>query len=408
MDAVNNLSKKQQKALEREQKRQEAFQKIKHQEKLSFWTLFRYKYLTSYFAKKFFLAIFRYVLLVGLCFVIIYPYLSKIFSSIMSREDFVNVSVKLLARYPTLDTYKAIIQDNNYFQALLNTSVLSLMCAVIQTLTCTVVGYGFAKFNFKGKKILFVLVIFTMIVPHETIQSSMNMKFTHFDIWNIFSGAGNFFKSLFGAITTKGGFGAWGDRISASIDQAVKWNTTVEGGTLLGTPIGYLRGVVTGLFGGDINGINMMTTSWPLAILSLTCLGFKNGLFIYIMRQYFNGVPDELEEAAYVDGAGVYKTFTKIIMPMSTTMLVTIFMFSFAWQWSDSFYTGMFLKQSVLLPSIATKIPKSLDTNYAAQNAFEAAIRNTSGLLILFPLVVLYLFAQRTMIEGVERSGITG
>ena len=68
----------------------------------------------------------------------------------------------------------------------------------------------------------------------------------------------------------------------------------------------------------------------------------------------------------------------------------------------------MFLKQSVLLPTIATKIPKSLDTNYAAQNAFETAIRNTSGLLILLPLVILYLFAQRTMIEGVERSGITG
>ena len=407
MDAVN-MTKKEQKALEKERKRQDAYQKIKQQEKLSFWTLFRYKYLTTYFAKKFFLAIFRYVLLVGLCFVILNPYLSKIFTSIMSRDDFVNVSVHMLARYPTLDTYKAIIQDNGYFQALLNTSVLSLMCAVIQTLTCTVVGYGFAKFNFKGKKILFVLVIFTMIVPHETIQSSMNMKFTHFDIWNIFSSIGNFFKSLWTAITTKGGFGAWGDKIGASIDQAVKWNTTVEEGTILGAPLGYIRGFLSGVFGGDITGINMMSTSWPFAILSLTCLGFKNGLFIYIMRQYFNGVPDELEEAAYVDGAGVYKTFTKIIMPMSTTMLVTIFMFAFAWQWSDSFYTGMFLKQNVLLPTIATKIPKSLDTNYAAQNAFETAIRNTSGLLILLPLVILYLFAQRTMIEGVERSGITG
>lgn len=351
---LSTMSKKEIRAIERQQKKEAAYRKIKAQDKLPFWTLFRYKYCTAYFAKKFLLAIFRFVLLIGISYVILFPYLSKIFASFMSRDDFVDVTVKLIAKYPTLDTYKAIIQDNSYFSALLNTTTLSLMCAVLQTLSCTLVGYGFAKFNFRFKKLLFVLVVFTMIVPHETIQLSLFMKFRYFDIWGIF-------------------------------------------------------GAISKLFGGSWSGLNLLNTNWPLAIMSITCIGLKNGLYIYIMRQYFNGVPDELEEAAYVDGAGVYRTFVKIILPMSATMLVTIFMFAFAWQWSDMFYTELFYtgNKSVLLPDIV-KIPSSLDTQYAAQNAYESAIRNTCGLLILAPLVVLYLFAQRTMIEGVERSGITG
>ena len=91
-------------------------------------------------------------------------------------------------------------------------------------------------------------------------------------------------------------------------------------------------------------------------------------------------------------------------------MMVTVFMFSFSWQWSDTFYTGLFFtstKSAILLPNIV-KIPVSLDTNYVAQASYEAAIRNTCGILILLPLVIIYMFAQRTLIEGVERSGITG
>lgn len=325
-------------------------------EKTTFWELCKYKFFNLYFLKKVAFAIFRFVLLVGISYVVLFPYISKIFGSFMSREDFVDVSVLLIPKYPTLDTYKAIINDNKYVEALLNTATISVLCGVIQMLICAVVGYGFAKFNFKGKGILFLCVIFTMIIPHETIQLSMFMKFRYFDIFGIIEGV----QKLFGVETP-----------------------TVP---------------------------SLLNTNWPLIILSAGGLAFKNGLFIFIMRQYYKGVPDELEEAAYVDGAGVFKTFVSIILPMSVPMLVTIFMFAFSWQWSDTFYTGLFFSsttQRVLLPDIVT-IPKSLDTEYAAQVTYEKAIRNTCGLLILAPLVFVYLFAQRTLIEGVERSGITG
>lgn len=325
-------------------------------EKTTFWELCKYKYFTLYFLKKVLWIVFRFVLLVGISYVVLFPYISKIFGSFMSREDFVDVSVLLIPKYPTLDTYKAIINDNKYIEAILNSATISVLCGVIQMLICAVVGYGFAKFNFKGKGILFLCVVFTMIIPHETIQLSMFMKFRYFDILGLFEGV----QKLFGVASPK-------------------------------VP-------------------SLLNSNWPLIILSFGGLAFKNGLFIFIMRQYYKGVPDELEEAAYVDGAGVLKTFVQIILPMSVPMMVTIFMFAFSWQWSDSFYTNLFFTnttQRVLIPDIVT-IPKSLDTEYAAKLSYEKAIRNTCGLLILLPLVIIYLFAQRTLIEGVERSGITG
>lgn len=325
-------------------------------EKTTFWELCKYKYFTPYFLKKVLWIVFRFVLLVGISYVVLFPYISKIFGSFMSREDFVDVSVLLIPKYPTLDTYKAIINDNKYVEAILNSATISVLCGVIQMFICAVVGYGFAKFNFKGKGILFLCVVFTMIIPHETIQLSMFMKFRYFDILGLFEGV----QKLFGVASPK-------------------------------VP-------------------SLLNSNWPLIILSFGGLAFKNGLFIFIMRQYYKGVPDELEEAAYVDGAGVLKTFVQIILPMSVPMMVTIFMFAFSWQWSDTFYTNLFFTnttQRVLIPDIVT-IPKSLDTEYAAKISYENAIRNTCGLLILLPLVIIYLFAQRTLIEGVERSGITG
>ncbi len=334
---TSSMTKKELKEYKKQLEREEAMRKIRAQEKTPFLMRLRYKYLTLFYCKKLLWAFFRFVLLLGISYVVLQPYISKIASSFMTEDDFTNVKVLLISMNPTLDTYKAIISENSYFEALLNTTLLSVLCGISQTLICTIVGYGFAKFKFKFKKILFVCVIFTMIVPHETLQLSMFMKFK------------------------------------------------------------------------DFFGINMLNSFGPFAVLSLTGLAFKNGLFIYLMRQYFNGVPDELEEAAYVDGAGVIKTFVRIILPMSVTMMVTVFMFSFSWQWSDTFYTNLFYPSSarefVMLPDIV-KIPESLsDTTLSA---FETAIRNTSGLLILLPLVIIYLFAQRTLIEGVERSGITG
>ena len=128
------------------------------------------KFINMNFLKNVVFKIFRFVLLVGISYVVLFPYISKIFGSFMSREDFVDVSVLLIPKYPTLDTYKAIINDNKYVEALLNTATISVLCGVIQMLICAVVGYGFAKFNFKGKGILFLFNMEGNIEASEKIR----------------------------------------------------------------------------------------------------------------------------------------------------------------------------------------------------------------------------------------------
>jgi len=317
------------------------------------------RYLSTFFLGKIVWYVFRLALLIGVCYVILFPFYSKISSSFMSPEDFVDVTVRLVPKYPTLDTYTAIITENGYLKALLNTFILAGSCAVLQTFVCSLVGYGFAKFKFKFNKILFMLVVFTMIVPHSTLQLSMFMEFRYFDILGI--------MNLLG-----------------------------------GGVVDWIR-----LF--DTTSFNLINTYWPLWILSATALAFKNGLYIFMLRQFFSGIPDELEESAAVDGAGVLRTFLTIVLPNAVPMMITVFMFAFSWQWTDNFYTDLFYTTSgpTLMPDIVT-VPLSLVTSSAASNMVTTAVYNTCGILILAPLLIMYIFLQKYIIQGIERSGITG
>ena len=124
-------------------------------ERTSAWTRFRIKYLSLHFLGTVLFKLFRLVLLLGISYVIIYPFITKIASSFMDKSDFVDATVRLIPKTPTLNTYKQIIRENSYFEALFNTFVLSLICAIIQMFICCVVGYGFGKYKFCGSKILF-------------------------------------------------------------------------------------------------------------------------------------------------------------------------------------------------------------------------------------------------------------
>ena len=136
------------------------------------------------------------------------------------------------------------------------------------------------------------------------------------------------------------------------------------------------------------------------------------------MRQFFRGVPDELEESAYVDGANTFRTFFQIIIPLSVPMMITIFLFSFSWQWSDTFYTRICFPggqssdaMTYLMPDVVENIPLSLSKQYAQHPGwalYKPTILNTAGMMAIFPLIILYLFCQRYLVQGIERSGLVG
>ena len=333
--------------------------RVDYEGKLSFKERLMKKLKTSNTWIKAIVNVFRFILMMGVSFVILYPFFARIAGSFMTKEDVVDSTISLIPKHFTLEIYSALIAENHYVEALLNTIFLSIACALIQTLVACLIGYGLAKFKFKGNGLVMILVVVTMIIPHSTLQLALMQHFNQFDFFKLF---------------------AFGNK-------------------------GLIQ-LITG------SALNLGNTFWPYIILSMFGLAFKNGLYIYMMRQFFKGVPDELEESAYVDGSGVFRTFFQIILPLAVPMMITIFLFSFSWQWTDEFYASTFFSGTTrdiyLMPDVYKTIPPSLVTNYAGKVLYENVIQNTAGIMIIAPLVVVYLFCQKYLVQGIERSGLVG
>lgn len=287
----------------------------------------------------------RSLILLGLSFIILYPFFAKISSMFMSSEDLYDPIVWMVPRHPTLKNIESVVKYGNYFQALRNTFVISLVCAVLQTMSTTLIGYGFAKFKFKGKGLFFALVLLSIVIPPQTIYVSLYTKFRFFDVFGILQ--------------------------------------------LLGLPP-----------------LNMVETIKPMVILSATGLGLKNGIYILMLMQCFKGLPKELSEAACVDGAGAVKTFWRINMPQARPVMVSVFLLSFAWQWTDTFYSSLFFKSTPILKNTVSIMRSVSALGAVNNNTVSAVLVNTAVIMSLIPLVVVYLFSQRYLIQGIERSGM--
>ncbi len=340
------------------------------------------KFMSLFFLKKIMWYIVRLILLIGISYIVLFPFFTKIAGSIMAPEDFVDVTVRLIPKHFSLDIYKAIWTELGYLEAFTNTLFLSLSTALLQTFICCFVAYGLAKFRFRGNKIVFLAVILSLVIPHHTLQLSMFMNFRYFDLLGIFGFLdGGGIKIPFTDI-------AFLEGLVDIIPETKEWTIWTS------------------------QGLTLTNTYWPFIILSICGLGFKNGLYVFMLRQFFSGVPDELEESAYIDGSGTMRTFFQIILPLSVPMMITVFLFAFSWQWTDDFYTTLFFTttKTVLMPDLTSEIPKSISEKYsdfAGQNLYYSAVRNTSGLMIIAPLIVMYLFCQKYLVQGIERSGLT-
>ncbi len=291
--------------------------------------------------------VFRFILLLGLCYVIISPFLQKISAMFMSPSDLQNPTVWMIPQNPTFDNVIRVIKYGDYVPAAINSLLISTLCAFLQTFTCCMVGYGFAKFKFKGRNFFFLLSVLTIIIPPQTLYLSLYMKFRYFDIYGIL-----------------------------------------------------------GLLG--IEKIKLVETVIPSTLLSATALGLKNGLYIFVMRQFFKGVPQELNEAAWVDGCNPIRAFFSTMLPLAKPMLISVFLLSFAWQWTDTFYSGLFNRSMTVLPMILNKVTAIATESISNGTMMSSVMQNTAVVMIIAPLFIFYLVFQRQLIQGIERSGIVG
>ena len=152
--------------------------------------------------------------------------------------------------------------------------------------------------------------------------------------------------------------------------------------------------------------------------------GIRSGIFIYIFRSFFKGLPKELEEAAQVDGASVFRIFWNVMLPNARGAIITVGLFAFVWQWNDTFYASIFNISSDAFPILTMRLINAAENVYAAlfytgglsligqdvwsNPMFLATISNVAALLMMLPLLIMYLFVQKQFVESIERTGIVG
>lgn len=157
--------------------------------------------------------------------------------------------------------------------------------------------------------------------------------------------------------------------------------------------------------------LGWLNTPLPFLIPALFGQGLKGALFVMIFRQFFATFPKELEESARMDGSGAFRTFYRIMLPLSRPAMLVVGLFSFVWHWNDTFEPSMYLKDVnlIMMGNQMSQMPTNLQT--IAGNALvpfdliETQMMAAAFLVILPPLL-LYAFAQRYYVEGIERTGI--
>jgi len=170
--------------------------------------------------------------------------------------------------------------------------------------------------------------------------------------------------------------------------------------------------------------INLIGKESSIYLMSALGMGIRSGIFIYIFRQFFRGLPKELEESAQLDGASVFRTFWNIMLPNARGALVTVGLFAFVWQWNDAYYVAIFDVSTEAFPLLTMQLINAAEGMYQAlfytgglnligQNIWEnplflALISNVSALLMMLPLLIMYLFVQKQFVESIERTGIVG
>jgi multiple sugar transport system permease protein len=253
----------------------------------------------------------------------------------------------------TLSNINDAFRAMDFWNTLGSTLFLNIGCSIVSVLTCAVTGYGFARFKFKGREILFFFVILMILVMPQIL---LIPQYTFFRYFNPFG--------LYHAFTGK-----------------------------------Y---------------INLINTAIPMYFPAVTANGISAGLFIFLFRQTFRGLPRELEDAACLDGCSPLMTFIKIMAPNAAATFLTVFLFSVVWYWNDYYVSTSFFTQNrtvaLMLKNLEPQIKSAVFGNpNATVDAREIIVWMEAGCLIsVTPILIMYVALQKHFTEGIARSGLTG
>ena len=270
------------------------------------------------------LQIVAYVVLIIVAFLMFVPFIFSVVTSFKTNAD----ATKLLTLKsmfwppnPTLDAYRTVF-DSDILIWFRNSLIVAVIWVMARAFTAATAGYAFARMQFPGRNLLFVMVLSTMMIPSMVtiVPKFMILKQLHL-------------LNSYGALTL------------------------------------------------------------PFA---------ADAFAIFLMKQYFESIPVELEEAARVDGASRYRMFVQVVLPNAMPALTALAIFSFQGSWNA------FLEPLILINS-ASRFTLPLGLAYfRQQNYTEWPIQMAGAVITTIPIAIFYLVFQRWFVEGQVSSGIKG
>lgn len=222
---------------------------------------------------------------------------------------------------PTLHNYSALI-SSDVGRATLNSILVSAATVVIGLAVCASAAFGLAAFTFRGRGLVFGIVVLSFLVPFDAIAIPLSTMFRDWQLTNTFTG--------------------------------------------------------------------------------LVLPGIGNGMAIFLLRQFFLGIPRDYEEAARLDGANRWQAFVRVIIPLAVPAIATLAVFKFIGQWNNLLWP-LVISNSDATRTAAVGLQVFQDTNGTQWNLLLMAATVTT-----IPLIVLFFLTQRWFVRGITMSGLGG
>jgi multiple sugar transport system permease protein len=263
------------------------------------------------------------VALIVLAAIYLTPFVWMVSSSLKTLPQSLASPPVLIPNPIVIKPFTDALSKMNYPLAFRNTLIYAVPSVIGTVVSCSLVAYGFALVQWRGRNTMFLIVLATMMLPSQV--------------------------------------------------------------TLIPLYVIYAK-------------LGWIGTFLPLVVP--TFLG--NPFFIFLLRQFFRAIPEELSSAARIDGANELQILVRIILPLSVPALITVGLFTFIDKWGDFFGPIVYLNNADLYPlSVAVQV-------FQTQHGTDWPLLMAASILVAAPLVALYFVAQRKFIEGITLTGLKG
>lgn len=298
---------------------------------------------------------FRYLLLIGVSYVVLFPIIKMITGAFTLPLEHYMEDSGFLPDDPTFINFQDAYKYFPYFKYMWKTVQVAGICTILQLISCSVVGYGLGRYKFKGNMLVFVCVLFTIILP---IQVTVIPAFYNYRWFNLFG-----------------------------IGDVIGWFT--------GTPVT----------------INLLKKNMALFVPCILGVGLNSGIYIFLFKQYFEGMPRDLEEAARIDGCSPFMTFLRVMIPNIKPVIVTVALLSVIYYWNDTLLTGVYITKDDGW-SLMLALEQLQDDHYLVQDQVDHAQLNVQRyailIMIVTPLMLIFTVCQKFFVECMDRSGSKG